>query len=83
MTVDNIADNGVQDGIAEKLQPLVVHGLPLLVAVHHALVHQSKLIVADVVGIEAENLAQRQIKLLILSKRELHSVEYITTQHTS
>ena len=82
MAEDDVADDSVEDGIAEKLQPLVVDFLAFGVAVGNALVHQRNLIETDVVGKDAENSVQRQIKLLILSEREPYSIDDII-QHTS
>ena len=86
--VDNIAHGCVEHGVAQELQTLVVDGLSFLVAVHHALVHQGHLVIADVVGIEADDVAQRRIKLLILAEREPYSVYDVGNrsyfiQHTS
>ena len=55
MMVHDVAHNGIENGIAEKLEPLVVDGLALAVAVHDALVHERHLVVVDVAGIKAEN----------------------------
>ena len=79
---DDVAYCGVEDGVAEEFKAFVVHGFALGVAAEHALVHQRELVVAYVVGIEANDLAQRQIKLLVLAERELNSVDEIT-QHIS
>ena len=55
MMVHDVAHNGIENGIAEKLEPLVVDGLALAVAVHDALVHERHLVVVDMAGIKAEN----------------------------
>ena len=70
MVVHNIAHGRIENSIAKKLQPLVVDGLSFLVAVHDTLVHERHLVIADVAWQEADDVAQRQIKLLILSERE-------------
>ena len=82
MLVDDVAHDGIEDGVAKKFEPLIVHWLPFLVAVHDALVHQGHLVITDIVGIESDDLVQRQIKLLILAERELYPVNNVI-QHTS
>ena len=57
VAVDYVANGGVEDCIAKKFQSFVVHGFALGVALEHAFVHKRQLIVADVVRIEAYDLA--------------------------
>ena len=56
MAVDDITHCSIENGIAKKLQALVVDGLALFVAMHDALVHQSQLVVADVVWVKADDV---------------------------
>ena len=56
MAVDDITHCSIKNGIAKKLQALVVDGLAFLVAMHDALVHQCQLVVADVVGVKADDV---------------------------
>ncbi|EJX03009.1 hypothetical protein EVA_08885 [gut metagenome] len=82
MAKHDIAYYRIEDGVAEKLQPLVVHGLSLLVAPRDAAVEQRNLIVFDMMRPDASDPVDRQEKLLILAERELDPVNQII-QHTS
>ena len=53
---DDVAHDGIEDGVAEKFKTLVVDGLALGVAPRQALVHQGLLVETDVVGIEPHHL---------------------------
>ena len=57
VAVDDVAHGSVENGVAQKFQSFVVHRLALGVALEHAFVHECQLIVADVVRIEAYDLA--------------------------
>ena len=78
----NIAYYRIEDGVTEKLQPLVVHGLSLLVAPRDAAMEQRDLVVFDMMGPDAGDPMERQEKLLVLAERELNPVNQII-QHTS
>ena len=82
VTKHNIAYYRIEDGVAEKLQPLVVHGLSLLVAPRDAAMEQRDLVVFDMMGPDAGDPMERQEKLLVLAERELNPVNQII-QHTS
>ena len=56
VVIHYIANDGIQDGVAKKFKPLVVHRLAFLVTVHDALMHQGHLVVTNVVGVETYNL---------------------------
>ena len=83
VAVDDVAHNGVENGVAEKLQTLVVHGFPLFVASGHALVHQSELVIVYAVWIEAEDVVESRTKLLVLAEHEPHPVYKVINHHTS
>ena len=88
MTVNDVTYDGVEDGVAQELKSFVVDGLSFGISPHDALVHQSQLIVADVVWTDADNAVKRQIKLLLLAEREPYSVYDVGNrsyfiQHTS
>lgn len=55
MTVDNVAYSTVEHCIPKKFQPFVVDWFTLIITVPDALVHQGRLIISDVVGIETDN----------------------------
>ena len=82
MLVYDVAHNSIEDGVAQKLKPLVVDGLALGVSSHDALVHQSQFVEADIVRIKTDDVEQRRIKLLLLTEREPYSINDII-QHTS
>lgn len=52
----DVAHNGVENGVAQELKPLVVYGASLLVALGYALVEQCLLVETDVVGIKADDV---------------------------
>ena len=82
MFVDNVADDGIEDGIAQKFKSFVVYGLSLCITTRYALVQECSLVISDIVWDNADNLVQGQIKLLFLAEREPYSVDNII-QHTS
>ena len=53
VAINDISHHCVKDGIAQKLQSLIVQCLALGHLSGHALVHQCQLVIADVAGIEA------------------------------
>ena len=53
--IDDVTHDGIEDSIAEKFQPFVVHRTPFCVAPHDTFVHQCQLVVANIVGIEAQD----------------------------
>ena len=55
MTKHDVAHGGVENGIAEKLQTLVVHEPSILVTAQGTFVHERHAIVADVVRIDADD----------------------------
>ena len=83
MVVDDVAHDGIEQCVAEKLQAFVVQRLALLVAAADALVHQCLLVVADIMGIEPHDLVERRKKLLLLAEREPYTVNNIPKPHTS
>ena len=78
-----VAHDGVEDCVAEELEPLVVDEPPLGVALVGAAVQQRLLVDVDVVGIKSEYCVQRRIKLLFLAERELHAVNKVVNLHIS
>ena len=70
MLVDDMSHHSIQQGVAKKLQPLVVQRLAFLVAPAGTLVGQGRLIVTDVAGIEPDDVVERRKKLLLLAERE-------------
>ena len=57
MVVNDVAHSGVENGVAQKLQALIVDWFTLLVAVHDALVHERHLVMADVAWNETDDVA--------------------------
>ena len=82
MVVHDVPHDGIEQGIAEELQPLIVQRLALFVALRDAFVHQRQLIVPDVAGIEPHDAVKRRKKLLLLAERELDAVDDFTKPHT-
>jgi hypothetical protein len=72
LAIKIIGDNGVEYGIAQVFEPLVV--LPTAVGHAHRFrtMHKSQLIQVDVVRVQAGNLVYVNIKLLILAEKELY-----------
>lgn len=82
VAVDDIAHYGVENGVAEEFQSLIVHGLAFSILAGNALVHERQFIIANVSGIKTYNVIDRKIKLPILTEGELYPVDNIT-QHIS
>ena len=83
MSIDNVANHSIEDGVAQEVQTLVVHWLAFLVATSHALVQQCLLVERQVVRVEAQYLVECRKKLLLLSERELYMVNDIVNPHIS
>ena len=56
VSVNNVAHDGVEYGIAQEFKPFVVYGLAVCPPSHYAFVHQGELIVANVSRIKPKNL---------------------------
>ena len=82
MVEDDVTHDSIQNGIAEKLQSLVVDRLSFLVAVHDALVHERHLIIRDVARVDPDDVMDRNIKFPLLAEREPYKIENVI-QHTS
>lgn len=82
MFIDNVADDGIKDGIAKEFQPFIVYRLALCITPCDALVQECCLVISDIVWNDADDLVQGQIKLLLLAEREPYPVNNII-QHTS
>ena len=81
VVIDYLAYNGIEDGIAQELQPFVVEqGTALGVCVHR-LVHQGFLIEAYLVRIEAQHIMKSAIKLLVLTERKPYRVYQVYGRH--
>ena len=65
----DLSHNGIQDGIAQELQPFVVDGSSPVALGRHGSMHQGLLIVLYVVRIESQNVIKRAIKPFFLSER--------------
>ena len=78
-----MSHDGIKDGIAQELQPLVVLRTTLFVPLANTLVQQSLLVKLDVVGIETQNLVESRKKLLLLSEREPYSINNVNIVHSS
>lgn len=72
--IDYLAYDSSQNGIAEKLQSLVVETVSFFAMGEHRLVHQCFLIEADVMRIEAQHIMKSAIKFLILTERQPYRV---------
>jgi hypothetical protein len=71
MPVYYITHYGIQDGISEKFQTLIVERFSFFPP-HDAFVHQGEFIVMDVFRIKPKNVVERGIKLLLFYERELY-----------
>jgi hypothetical protein len=56
VSVNDVAHDGVEYGVAQEFKSFVVHRFAICTSSHHTLVHQGKLIVANVSRIEPKNL---------------------------
>ena len=83
MAVDDVAHYGIEYGVAQKFQTLVVERFSLGVAPGYALVHQGQFVVLDVAGIEADDVVEGRKKLLLLAETELYSIYDDIIQHIS
>ena len=81
--IDNIAYHGVEDGITQKFQSLVVYRFSFSVSPCHTLVHESHFVIFYLSWIESQYLVKRRKKLLLLSERELYFVNNDIIQHIS
>ena len=82
MLIDNVSDDGIEQGIAQEFQTFVIQGLSFVVTTAYTLVHQSLTIVADFMGIETHDVIKRRKKLLLLAERELYTFYNILKPHT-
>jgi len=64
--------HAIEHGIAQILEPLIVHPVPVVVFHRHGAVHQCQLIIGNVAWQEAGNAVYKNIKLLILGEKELY-----------
>lgn len=78
---DDFADDSIQHGIPQKLQPFVVELRTLIGVSRHRFVHQGLLIEANVSGIKAKHIAKDAIKFLFLAEREPYRVYQIYAGH--
>ena len=78
--IDDVADDGLEDGIAKKFQTLIVQRLvaPFLRLILLRLVGESDAIQFDIVGIESQNIIKGQSKLLVGLYKELQLINKIT-----
>ena len=52
----DVADDSIEDGIAQEFQPLIIDGFPLFITTRNALVKQSGLVIVNLARIESDNL---------------------------
>ena len=83
MAIDNVADNRLENGIAEKFEPFVIDGLSFVVALRRTAVEKGRFVIVDMVWVEAQYLVKTRIKLLILAERELYTRYQMTNLHIS
>ena len=55
MLVHDMPYGSIENGIAKKLQTLVIHGFALGIATHDALMHQGQFVITDIVWIETDD----------------------------
>ena len=55
MLVHDMPYGSIENGIAEKLQTLVIHGFAFGIATHDALMHQGQFVITDIVWIETDD----------------------------
>ena len=78
VAVDDVAHNGVQDGVAQEFEPFVVQGAALFGAEEGGLVEQCLAVDADVAGKEAEYPVKTKIRLPVLAEQEPYLVYLVT-----
>ena len=78
MAVDNISYNGVEDSIAQELQPFVVDGTSFFGSHGDVFMQQSLMIDLDVTWEEAENSVKTKIRLSILAEQEPYFIYLVT-----
>ena len=52
----DVADDSIEDGIAQEFQPLIIDGFSLFITTSNALVKQSGLVIVNLARIESDNL---------------------------
>ena len=62
----------VEHGVAQILEPLVVHPLAACRLHGHGAVHEGQLVECDVARVEACDAMYKNVKLLILGEKELY-----------
>ena len=77
MTVDDVAYDGVEDGVAEKFQPFVVQGTAFFGTQGGGFVQQCLLVNLYVARVEAQYLIKTKIRLPVFVKQEPYLVYLI------
>jgi len=66
----DVSHYGIEQCVAQKLQSLVVQGLAFLVALSRTLVGQCRFVIANVIRVETNDVAQRLSQLLVFAERQ-------------
>ena len=78
MLVDDVAHDGVEDGVAQKFQTFVVDEAPFLRAHGDGFVQQGLLIDFDVTREESEDSVKTKIRLSVLVEQEPYFIYLVT-----
>ena len=78
----DVSHHGIEHGIAQKLQTLIVQRTALVVALSAALVCECHLVVVDALRIEAHDALQRLSQFLVFLKRQTHAGKKIFYHHS-
>ena len=81
MTVDNVSHDGIQNGIAQKFQPLVVHRLAFF-SLSDAAVHQCLPVILNVVGIESGDVVQCDVEFFVFPEGKTQPVKNVFYAHS-
>lgn len=66
--IDYLAHDSIEDGITKELKPFVIQAIPVFALSEHRLVHQSFLIEAYLVRIEAQHITKSATKFPVLAE---------------
>ena len=77
MAIDDVADDGFEDGVSEKLESLIVERLvaEFFRSILLRLMGEGRAIEIDVVWAEAHDVVEGRTKLSVFGEKEFGSVE--------
>ena len=76
-----MAHRGIKNGIAQKLQPLVVEGLPFVIPLADTLVNKGLTILFYMPWIKSKYLIECPIEILVLTKGKPKCIKKIVKPH--